>query len=80
MSGIGGWNRLIIVIYGPYYWATHVIKKYNKNQYFSGNGIQLTRLFLDRMNMEYVKVEETDLGDYYDPAEKVVRLKKKLLQ
>jgi len=67
---------LIIFIYGPYYWASHVIKKYNKKQYFSGNGIQLARMLLDRMNMEYVKVEETDLGDHYDPVEKVVRLNK----
>jgi Zn-dependent membrane protease YugP len=67
---------LIIFIYGPYYWATHVIKKYNKKQYFSGNGIQLARMLLDRMNMEYVKVEETDLGDHYDPVEKAIRLNK----
>ena len=65
---------LFTVIYGPSLWAKHVLKKYNKEQYFSGTGIDLARLLLDRMDMKYVRVEETELGDHYDPEERVVRL------
>ena len=65
---------LFIVIYGPSLWAKHVLKKYNKDQYFSGTGIDLARLLLDRMDMKSVRVEETELGDHYDPENKVVRL------
>jgi len=65
---------LLIVVYAPYSWAKHILKKYNKEQYFSGTGIDLARLLLDRMNMKYVKVEETDMGNHYDPEKKIVRL------
>jgi Zn-dependent membrane protease YugP len=65
---------LFIVIYGPSLWAKHVLKKYNKDQYFSGTGIDLARLLLDRMDMKSVRVEETELGDHYDPENRVVRL------
>ena len=65
---------LLIVIYGPSLWAKHVLKKYNKDQYFSGTGIDLARLLLERMDMKSVRVEETELGDHYDPESRVVRL------
>jgi Zn-dependent membrane protease YugP len=65
---------LFTVIYGPSLWAKHVLKKYNKDQYFSGTGIDLARLLLDRMDMKSVRVEETELGDHYDPENRVVRL------
>ena len=65
---------LFIVIYGPSLWAKHVLKKYNKDQYFSGTGIDLARLLLERMDMKSVRVEETELGDHYDPENRVVRL------
>ncbi len=65
---------LVAVVYGPYFWAKHILKKYNTVQYFSGTGIDLARLLLDSMNMKHVRVEETGLGDHYDPEENVVRL------
>ena len=65
---------LFTIIYGPSLWAKHVLKKYNKDQYFSGTGIDLARLLLDRMDMKSVRVEETELGDHYDPESRVVRL------
>lgn len=67
---------VLTIVYGPHYWASHVLKKYNKEQYFSGNGIELARLLLERMDMKDVKVEEIDKGDHYDPIDKVVRLSK----
>ncbi len=65
---------IIIVVYGPHFWASYILKKYNKDQYFSGNGIELARLLLERLDLKHVKVEEIDKGDHYDPIDKVVRL------
>ena len=65
---------VLTVVYGPHLWASYVLKKYNKDQYFSGNGIELARLLLERMDLKYVKVEEIDKGDHYDPIDKIVRL------
>ncbi len=65
---------VLVFVYGPHYWASHVLKKYNKEQYFSGNGIELAQLLLERMNMRYVKVEEIEKGDHYDPIDKTLRL------
>ena len=65
---------IVIIVYGPVYWAKYILKKYNRDQYFSGTGIDLARMLLDRMNMQHVKVEETELGDHYDPEKRIVRL------
>ena len=65
---------IFTVIYGPSLWAKHILRKYGKDQYFSGTGIELAWLLLKRMNMADVKVEETTLGDHYDPENNVVRL------
>jgi hypothetical protein len=68
---------VIGVIYGPSFWAQRVLGRYNKREYFSGTGIDLARMLLERMNLHHVKVEQTILSDHYDPVEKVVRLSKK---
>jgi Zn-dependent membrane protease YugP len=65
---------VILIIYGPHLWAKQVLKRYNKEEYFSGNGIDLAKLILTDMNINGVKVEVTDIGDHYDPENKVVRL------
>ncbi len=65
---------VIGIFYGPHFWAKRVLKRYNREEYFSGNGMDLARMLLDRMNFRHVRVERTDLADHYDPFEKVVRL------
>jgi Zn-dependent membrane protease YugP len=65
---------LIAILYGPHLWARYVLNKYNKVEYFSGNGMTLARLILDKMEMSHVPVEVSDVGDHYDPEEKAVRL------
>jgi len=65
---------LIVVIYGPQFWSTYILNKYNRHEYFSGSGLDLASILLDRMNLSQVHVEATDLGDHYDPLDKVVRL------
>jgi len=67
---------LIAALYGPRLWARQVLNRYNRDEYFSGNGMDLARIILDRMDLNHVPVEETPLGDHYDPEKKVVRLSK----
>jgi Zn-dependent membrane protease YugP len=64
----------IVVLFGPHLWARHVLTRYNRKEYFSGNGIDLARLVLDRLNLTGVTVEMTDTGDHYDPEKKSIRL------
>jgi Zn-dependent membrane protease YugP len=64
----------LVVIYGPHLWARRVLKRYNRSEYFSGNGMELARLVLDAQDLQTVGVEETDTGDHYDPVAKTVRL------
>jgi Zn-dependent membrane protease YugP len=65
---------VIVVIYGPQLWSKYTLKKYNREEYFSGSGMDLANILLDRMNLSQVRIEATDLGDHYDPLKKVVRL------
>ncbi len=68
---------VIGMFFGPRFWATRVLNRYNREEYFSGNGLDLARMLLDRMDFRHVKVERTELGDHYDPFEKAVRLSNK---
>lgn len=65
---------LLFCIYAPGWWAKYILSKYNRDEYFSGTGKDLARILLDDNNLEAIKVEETNAGDHYDPADKVVRL------
>jgi uncharacterized protein len=72
----------LIVIFGvlalaflPGMWVKGVIKRHSiERTDFPGTGGELARHLLDGMKLTHVKVEQTDLGDHYDPVEKVVRL------
>jgi len=66
----------IAVLFGPHLWARHILNRYNRQEYFSGSGIDLARLVLERLNLNGVTVEMTDTGDHYDPAGKTIRLTK----
>ncbi|CAB5081404.1 hypothetical protein D3OALGA1CA_1321 [Olavius algarvensis associated proteobacterium Delta 3] len=65
---------VFLVVYGPHLWARHVLRRYNQREYFSGNGMDLARLVLERLDMADVTVEETAIGDHYDPQSKRIRL------
>jgi Zn-dependent membrane protease YugP len=64
----------IVVLFGPHLWARYVLNRYNREEYFSGTGIDLARLVLDRLNLKDVRVEVTDSADHYDPLQKTIRL------
>jgi len=65
---------LVLLLYGPYGWAQYVLRRYDREEYFSGNGFDWARLALDRENLEAVQVVESPVGDHYDPEKKVVGL------
>ncbi len=61
----------------PGLWVTHVMKKYKQpsDRYREqGSGAEFARHLLDRFGLKDVVVEETSVGDHYDPTAKSVRL------
>ena len=67
----------ILILFGPHLWAKYVLNRYNRHEYFSGSGIDLARLALERLELNDVKVEVTVIGDHYDPMQKTIRLTQK---
>ncbi len=64
------------LMYFPSYWVTRVLKKYHSpDDLFPGTGGELAVHLLKQLNIEDVKVEQTDPGqDHYDPTDRTVRL------
>ena len=59
----------------PQMWIKGVIKSHAaERDDIPGTGGEFARHLLDKMNLQGVGVEQTDLGDHYDPEAKVVRL------
>jgi hypothetical protein len=65
---------VILALFGPHLWAKHVLNKYNRQEYFSGTGIDLARMLLTRLKIKDVTVDVTNIGDHYDPVAKSIRL------
>jgi len=66
---------VLIIIFGPQYWVTAVLKKYSMPQeHFPGTGGELAVHLIDKYQLQDVKVEKTEHGDHYDPTDKTVRL------
>ena len=56
-------------------WVRRVIARHAAERAdFPGTGGEFARHILDEMKLGHVKVEETKLGDHYDPDAKAVRL------
>ncbi len=66
---------IVALAFLPGLWIQGVLTRHAiERADFPGTGGELARHLLDEMKLDYVKVEETKLGDHYDPIEKVVRL------
>ena len=67
---------IVAVIYGPHLWAQYTFKRFSKTREdIPGNGAQLARHLLKKLNIENVTVEETKQdGDHYSSTDKAVRL------
>lgn len=59
----------------PQMWVRRVIDRNSaERKDFPGTGGEFARHILDEMKLGHVKVEETNLGDHYDPEAKAIRL------
>lgn len=68
---------LFVLILGPQYWARHVLQKYSGHREdIPGTGAELVKHLKKKFGLDYLKIEGTELGDHYDPADKAVRLSK----
>ncbi|HKJ17628.1 MAG TPA: zinc metallopeptidase [Xanthomonadales bacterium] len=66
---------LLAVLVGPGLWIKRVMRRYSKPEdRYDLSGEQVARKLLDANNLKEVAVEETQVGDHYDPIERVVRL------
>ncbi len=70
---------VLIVAFGlallPQMWVKSVLSRHSAERGdLPGTGGEFARHVLDEMKLYQVKVEETTLGDHYDPEAKVVRL------
>ncbi len=65
---------VILILFGPNLWARRVLNRYNRNEYFSGTGFELARLILADSGIDGVEVQETLIGDHYDPEKKKIGL------
>ncbi|HIE40894.1 MAG TPA: zinc metallopeptidase [Thiomicrorhabdus sp.] len=66
---------LFILTLLPSLWTRHILKKYSQpHSDIPGTGLQFAEHLIKKLNLNQVRVEETDMGDHYDPIEKVVRL------
>ncbi len=69
---------LLALTIGPGLWVKAVIARYSRpaNRYAHSGG-EFARQLLNTLELRYIKTEQTDLGDHYDPLDKVVRLSEK---
>lgn len=66
---------ILIVLFIPNYWAKLILSRYSSQRDdIPGTGGELAQHLLKNFGMNEVKVEETELGDHYDPFTKTVRL------
>ncbi|MEX2367617.1 MAG: zinc metallopeptidase [Pseudohongiellaceae bacterium] len=72
---------LALVIMGPQYWASHVLKKYSTHRPdIPGTGGELVKHLRKKFSLDYLQLESTKEGDHYDPGAKTVRLSETNLQ
>ena len=66
---------ILTIVFGPGLWVRRTLERYSTPEdRYSGSGEKLARHLLDQNELQSVQVEETNLGDHYDPRDKVVRL------
>src|SRR5262245_3080333 len=66
---------LFAVVFGPQWWVRHVLAQHAVDRPdLPGTGAELARHLLDEAGLQHVKVEQTDIGDHYDPDALTVRL------
>lgn len=70
-----GFAILLLLAILPQFWVKGVIARHSAERPdFPGTGGEFARHILDEMGLRRIAVEETPLGDHYDPEAKSVRL------
>ena len=68
---------VVLIMYFPQWWVKRVLSRHNgERSDFPGTGGDMARHLLRIMDMNDIQVEETNIGDHYDPFAKAVRLTK----
>lgn len=66
---------LLVLVYGPQWWVSYVLRRHSRElDNMPGTGGELARHLIERFELEGVGVEQTELGDHYDPEAQMVRL------
>lgn len=66
---------LLLLVFGPQFWVQRALKVHGQDRPdLPGTGGELARHLLDEAGLAHVPVEPTELGDHYDPEQRVVRL------
>lgn len=66
---------LFAAVFGPQWWVRHMLAKHATDRPdLPGTGAELARHLLDEAGLQHVTVEQTDIGDHYDPDALAVRL------
>ena len=66
---------LVGVIVAPQIWVKRTFKRHARElAYNRRTGREMARMLLDQHGLDDVEVEETKLGDHYDPESRTVRL------
>lgn len=66
---------LVILLFVPSFWARSILARHSADREdIPGTGGELAQHLLKNFEMKEVRVEETELGDHYDPLSKTVRL------
>ena len=66
---------LLAALIGPSLWVGHVLRQQGRHRPdLPGTGGELARHLLDEAGLRSVRVEQTDIGDHYDPTTRTVRL------
>ena len=75
MALAAGMLIVLGLIFGPSLWVKLVMRRHSSEKpEMPGTGGELAKHLIERFSLKDVKVEVTELGDHYDPAEKKVRL------
>ena len=65
----------VAAIVGPALWVKRTIKRHARALHYNPrSGKDMARLLLDQHGLEDVAVEQTTLGDHYDPESRTIRL------
>lgn len=68
---------VVLIMYFPQWWVKRVLSRHNgERSDYPGTGGDMARHLLRIMDMNDIRVEETNIGDHYDPFAKAVRLTK----